>query len=373
VAGKYSDNSRAAKKQGQGLSKKRLTWVTNLLNHNDLDGFVVTSLENVRYFSGFTGSDATLILTRGHRYLLTDSRYTTQAQGETNGYEIVEYVKKVQGIVDVVSECHLERAGIESHHMTYALHKDLAEKLGSTQLVPLDEEIRTARIRKDATEIHLLRKAIAVAEQAFTNKLDLIRPGIAEKEVAQEMEFEMRRLGAESLAFETIVASGYRAALPHGRASEKRLEMGEFIVIDFGARFNGYHSDETCTVCLGTPTPEQRKVYSYVKQAHDRAISSIRPGVAFQNIDRAARSHIKDQGYGHRFGHGLGHGVGLAVHEEPRISFDSDGIAEKGMVFTVEPGIYIPESGGVRIEDMVLVRREGCEVLTRLDKKLTIL
>jgi len=355
------------------LNKRRFKWMSILLIGNDLDGFLVTSPENVRYLSGFTGSDAALILTKDRKHFLTDSRYTTQAQGETHGYDIVKYVKKAEGIAEVVRECHLERLGFESQHMTYALYTDLTAKLHKTHLVPLDEEIRTARIRKDSTEIRYIRKAIAIAEKALLDNLHLIKPGITEKELVQEMQFEMTRLGAESLAFETIVASGHRGALPHGSASKRRFKKGDLIIIDFGARFNGYHSDQTCTLSLGPPTQEQRRVYSIVKEAHDRAILSIRPGVAFQEIDRTARQHIDEQGYGSRFGHGLGHGVGLAVHEEPRISFDSPGVIETGMVFTVEPGIYIPEWGGVRIEDMVLVKREGTEVLTQIDKELRIL
>lgn len=355
------------------MTKKRFQWVSNLLTGNDLDGFLVTSLENVRYWSGFTGSDASLLLTKDQKYFLTDSRYTVQAGEETRGYQIVEYVKKLQGVADAVRACKIDRLGFESQHMPYALYTDLAAKLDKTHLVPLDEEIRAARIRKDPSEIRFIKKAIAIAERALLSNLHLIKPGLAEKELAQEMEFAMRRLGAESIAFETIVASGPRGALPHGKPSEKRLEKGDLIVIDFGGRYNGYNSDQTCTVSLGDPTPEQRKVYSIVKEAHDRAISSIRPGVAFRKIDHAARQYIKEQGYGSRFGHGLGHGVGLAVHEEPRISFDSPGVAETGMVFTVEPGIYIPEWGGVRIEDMVRVKAGECEVLTQIDKELKVL
>jgi len=355
------------------LNQRRLDWIRDLLTNNGLDGFLVTSLENVRYFSGFTGTDAALLFTKNEKRLLSFSRYTTQARNETKGYHIVEYVKKAQGIADVVCSCQMERLGFESQHMTYALYTDLTAKLEKPRLVALDEEVRTARIRKDPLEIRLLREAIAISEQALLHNLHLIKPGITEKELAQEMEFEMRRHGAESLAFETIVASGHRGGLPHGKASEKRLEKGDLIVIDFGARFNGYHSDQTCTVCLGNPTAEQRKVYSIVKEAHDRAISSIRPEVALREIDRTARGYINEQGYGSRFGHGLGHGVGLSVHEEPRVSFDSAGVAETGMVFTVEPGIYIPQWGGVRIEDMILVGREGCEVLTQIDKELEVL
>jgi len=257
--------------------------------------------------------------------------------------------------------------------MIHATHTDLTDRLEETELVPLDEEIRSARILKEASEIRAMRRAIAIAEEALLGNLHLIKPGISERDVALEIEFEMRRLGAESIAFDTIIASGSRGALPHGKASDKILAKGDMVVIDFGARFHGYHSDQTCTVCLGRPTPEQKKVYAIVKEAHDRAIDSIRVGVPFRDIDRKARQWIDQKGYGPRFGHGLGHGVGLAVHEEPRISPDSSGVAEKGMVFTVEPGIYIPEAWGVRIEDMVLVGQGGGEILTQIDKDLKVL
>ena len=355
------------------MKKKRFKYVENLLGSKGLDGLLVTSLENVRYLSGFSGSDATLLLTRNQKHLLTDSRYRTQAGQEARDYNVVQYVKKVQGIVDRVFECHIERLGFESQYMSYALYADLVRDLDGLHLVPLNEEIRDVRIRKDPSEIDVLKRAIAVAEQAVLHGLEFVKPGFTERELAREIEFEMRRLGAESVAFETIVASGRRGAFPHGKPSDKKLTKGDLIVIDFGVRFNGYHSDETCTMCLGRPTSEQKRVYSIVKEAHDRAIASIRPGEPFSEIDRSARGHIEDKGYGAHFGHGLGHGVGLAVHEEPRISFDSSGVAQAGMVFTVEPGIYIPEWGGVRIEDMVLVKRGGCEVLTQIDKELKVL
>jgi Xaa-Pro aminopeptidase len=373
MAREDSDDSKASKGEGDRVNKTRFRWVSHLLTEKGLDGFLVTSLENVRYLSGFTGSDAALLLTKARRYLLTDSRYTTQARGESRSYEVAEYIKKVPGIADIVQACHLERLGFESQHMTHATYTDLTNQMQETQLVPLDEEIRSARIRKEASEIRTMRRAIAIAEEALLGNLHLIKPGISERDVALEIEFEMRRLGAESIAFDTIVASGSRGALPHGKASEKRLAKGDMVVIDFGARFHGYHSDQTCTVCLGSPKPEQKKIYSIVKEAHDRAIASIKAGVPLRDIDRRARQWIDQKGYGPRFGHGLGHGVGLAVHEEPRISPDSAGVAEKGMVFTVEPGIYIPEAWGVRIEDMVLVGQSECEILTQIDKELKVL
>jgi Xaa-Pro aminopeptidase len=355
------------------LNQRRLKWVGDLLSREDLDGFLISSLENIRYLSGFTGSDGALLVTHRQKTLLVDSRYTTQARAEAKGYDVVQYIKKAQGITDAVISGHVKRLGFESQHMTHALYADLTTRLPRIQLVPLDDTIRTMRARKDPKEIGVLRRAIAIAEEALLSSLELIRPGNSEKEVAQEIEFAMRRLGAEGAAFETILAAGHRGALPHGKASESTLKTGDLVVIDFGACYNGYNSDQTCTVCLGDPKPKQRRVYSIVKEAHDRAISAIRPGKSFQEIDRVARQHIEEQGYGPWFGHGLGHGVGLAVHEEPRISFDSSGFVETGMVFTVEPGIYMPGWGGVRIEDMVLVRKGGCEILTNLDKELRVL
>jgi Xaa-Pro aminopeptidase len=340
---------------------------------NALDGFLVTSLENVRYFSGFTGSDAVLILTRNQNYFLTDSRYVTQSQKETSGHQIVEYKKKMRGIIDLVQACRIKRLGFESQHLAYGQYTELSKELPNTHLVPLDGEIRTARIKKDPSEIILLRRAIDIAEQALTLNLHRIRQGATEVEMAWEMEFEMRRQGADSIGFDTIVASGERGALPHGKASDKKFEKGDLIVIDFGARYRGYHSDQTCTVVLEDPTSEQREIYSIVKEAHDRAIQKVRPGVTLKDIDAVARDYIDKKGYGSRFGHGLGHGVGLAVHEEPRVSFDTEGIAEAGMVFTIEPGIYIPGWGGIRIEDMVLVTPGGGEVLTRIGKDLKVL
>jgi Xaa-Pro aminopeptidase len=355
------------------LNKKRFKRIETLLAKNDLDGWLVTNLENVRYLSGFTGSDATLLITKDQKTFLTDSRYTTQAAGETQGYTVIQYAKKIEQITDRIASSQIERLGFESQQMSYAFHADLAKGLSNTQLIPLDKEIRDVRIVKDQSEIRLMKKAIDIAEKALLHTLDLMKPGVAERDLALEMEFEMRRLGADSIAFDTIIASGPRGALPHGKASDKRLNEGDLIVIDFGARYQGYHSDETCTVSLGKPTAEQKKVYSIVKEAHDRAISLIKPGTSLQDIDRSARQYIKRRGYGSRFGHGLGHGVGLAVHEEPRVSYDTSGLAKSSMVFTVEPGIYIPDWGGVRIEDMVVVNRGSCEVLTQIDKGLTIL
>jgi Xaa-Pro aminopeptidase len=349
----------------------RLKSVRDLFDSCEVDGMLFTSLENIRYLSGFTGSDGAVVVTGQKSFFLTDSRYWTQAEGEIEGCEIVHYQKKIDGVASLLSDLKLKTIGFESPALTMAVHRSLTEKLGNeVRLLPLEEEIKNLRAVKDPGELGLMRQAIEIASGALNHALTITRKGVLEKDVALEMEFFMKRNGAESLAFDIIVASGPRAALPHGKASDKRVNPGDLILFDYGAKFKGYHSDETCTVICGDPTAEQKKIYQIVKDAHDRAIASLRPGIPVHEVDAAARHYIKECGYGDYFGHGLGHGVGLAVHEDPAINGQNKGIVEEGMVFTIEPGIYIPDWGGVRIEDMVRVTSEGAEVLTQQPKDL---
>jgi Xaa-Pro aminopeptidase len=366
------EHSRSENKLNEtSFYESRLESVHKLLNAHEADGILFTSLENIRYLSGFTGSDGAVVVTSQKSFFLTDSRYWTQAEAEIKGSEIVHYRKKVEGIASLLSDLQLKRIGFESPALTVALHRSLAEKLGSdARLLPFEDEIKNLRAVKDPGELALLRKTIEIASGALDHALTITREGVLEKDVAFEMEFFMKRNGAESLAFDIIVASGPRAALPHGKASDKRISRGDLILFDYGAAFDGYHSDETCTVICGSPGAEQEKVYQIVKDAHDRAIESVRPGIPIHEVDAAARDYIKECGYGDYFGHGLGHGVGLAVHEDPPINAENKGIIQEGMVFTVEPGIYIPNWGGVRIEDMVRVTSNGAEVLTRQPKEL---
>ena len=216
----------------------------------------------------------------------------------------------------------------------------------------------------------MIRRAIEIASNSFSHVTERIREGVLEREVAFEMEFFMKQNEADGLAFDIIVASGKRSALPHGKAGMKRIETGDFILIDYGASFQGYHSDETCTVVLGSPSQEQKKIYQIVKEAHDKAFEIVRPGIPVQEVDKAARDHIRQSGYGDYFGHSTGHGVGLAVHEDPAVNSENQDLIQEGMVFTIEPGIYLPDWGGVRIEDMVLVTPQGAKSLTFLPKEL---
>jgi Xaa-Pro aminopeptidase len=280
----------------------------------------------------------------------------------------------MDGIASLLLDLGVSNIGFESASLTFSVHHSLLGKLTKgAELHPLEEEIRNLRAVKDDAEMALTRTAIDLSSKAFLHIIEMLEDGVVEKEVALEMEFFMKRTGVQALGFDIITASGKRSALPHGRASEKRIEKGDFILIDFGSDFRGYHSDQTRTLICGNPSPKQEKIYQIVKDAHDRAIERVRPGIPICEVDSAARDYIRDQGYGDYFGHGTGHGIGLAVHEDPVVNSENKDLLKEGMVFTIEPGIYIPDWGGVRIEDMVRVTSNGAEVLTYLPTELKII
>jgi Xaa-Pro aminopeptidase len=354
------------------MDGERINYIKRILREDRVDGVLITNLENVHYLSGFTGSDAALLITENKGYFLTDSRYTTQAREEVSGFEVVQYKKKIEGLSNLINDLGLRGIGFEGQDLTYQAHKEFAEKVSGGELIPINERVKNIRALKDDGEIELIKRAIDIASKSLRENVRRIMPGNQEREIALELEFSMRRNGADSIAFDTIVVSGDRSALPHGKPGEKRINRDEFVIVDFGAGYRGYYSDETCTFFCGKPNRRQKEVYQIVKDAHDKAISSVRPGMKAVEIDAVARGWIRDAGYRDYFGHGTGHGVGLAVHENPVIGPESEDIVEEGMVFTIEPGIYIPGWGGVRIEDMVLVTGNGCEVLTDLSKEIEV-
>jgi len=345
-----------------------------IMDSSRLDGILFSSLENIRYLCGFTGSDGAFIITQKESFFLTDSRYWTQAEEEVKGPQIIHYKKKMEEVASLFVDLKLRNIGFESAFLPFSAHQFLRERLvHETKFIPLEDEIKNIRTLKDTQELALLRTAIEIASNAFLNILELLKEGVPEREVALEMEFFMKRNGADAIGFDIIIASGKRSALPHGKASGKQIEKGDFILIDFGSGFQGYHSDQTRTLVCGNPSLEQQKIYRIVKEAHDRAIEKIRPGIPIGEVDTAAREYIRNQGYGEYFGHGTGHGIGLAVHEDPLVNSENKGLLQEGMVFTIEPGIYIPNWGGVRIEDMVLVTPHGAEVLTYLPRELKVI
>ncbi len=352
------------------LRKRSFESAQNLVGRYGVDAILVTSLSTVRYLSGFSGSDGVVLQGGDAGWFLTDGRYTSQAALEVSDYSIVEYRRKFEDLGELISNQHFRKVGFEADSLTVAQFRQLEEALPDIELVPVDNDFQNIRICKDPSEITLLTRVAELASASLMKTLGMIAPGVRERDVALALESAMRTAGAEDKSFDTIVASGQRGALPHGKATDKEIAAGELVTIDFGAVLQGYHSDETVTIAVGTPDAQQRKIHDIVKEAHDRALAAVKPGVPLKELDRIARSYIEVQGYGDYFGHGLGHGVGLDVHEPPTVSWRGDLVAEEGMVFTIEPGIYIPGWGGVRIEDTIVVTSDGCSILTTVPKEL---
>lgn len=338
-----------------------------------IDAALITSFENIRYLSGFTGSSAVVIAAQNKGFFLTDSRYTAQAHDEVEGFKIIEYKKQIDEVVSLFKKIKAKNIGFEGSNINYDYYKKLKHFLKGRRIFSLTEKLNAIRIKKDAAEIEIIRHAARIGTKGFDIAKRRIKDGAVERDVAIAMEFGMKKIGAEKASFDIIVASGKRAALPHGRASMKKIKKGEAIVVDSGAVFKGYNSDETCTFFVGKFGKEYRDIYNIVKEAHDAAIMAVKPGVKASSIDKIARGIIKKAGYGKHFGHGTGHGIGLLVHEAPKISKFDNTMLEENMVFTIEPGIYMPEWGGVRIEDTVRVTKNGCEVLTKTSKEMTVL
>ncbi len=354
---------------------RRRDALRGLLARHAADALLVTRIENLRYLSGFTGSSAALLVSEAEAILVTDSRYAEQAAAEAPGVrvEIVSGLPAVAALRLAPPPCRL---AFEAEAVSYATWEALQREAGGRpgmELVGRRELVETLRARKDDDELARLRRAAAIAGEAFEATLPLVKPGAVERDLALEIEWRMRRAGAEAVAFELIVASGPRSALPHGRADGRRLAAGEFVVFDIGARYEGYHSDMTRTVHTGRPDGEERLLYETVLEAQRRALDALRPGAAARAVDAAARSVIEAAGHGRRFGHGTGHGVGLLVHEAPRVAPQSSEVLEAGMVVTVEPGIYFPGRRGVRIEDMALVAPGGAVALTSSPKDSWVL
>lgn len=351
------------------MLKSRRQRLAPFFEQYDLDLLLIEHPANLRYLAGFSGSEGSLLLTPDGGWFICDSRYTVQAGKEVAELAIVEQSQRQEAVAELVQRCGARRMGFEAAHTTYSTFQGLATKLPSLTLVPLGSELDAIRVRKDHAECALLAQVAECASSALEAILPMLRPGVVESEVAVQLEFEMRRRGAEGRGFDFIVASGVRGAMPHGRASDKIIQSGELVTIDFGAVLDGYHSDETVTVAVDGCSTQLKEIYDTVLEAHDRAVAAVKPGIACRQLDAIARSFIAERGFGEYFGHGLGHGVGLAIHEKPVISPRSDATVEEGMVFTIEPGIYVPGVGGVRIEDTVAVTSDGCRLLTQVSKQ----
>ena len=352
----------------------RLKKLQSALSLRELDAILITDKINMGYATGFTGSGGYALVTANEAILITDSRYTLRARQECPHFSVV-IASGSGGYSESLGEMladrsHVKSVGVEANSVTLALFGQFQADLPSTIiLTPTNNIIEDLRMIKDADEIARIRRAIVVAEESFESIKEKIRPGIAERDVAIELDFAMRRRGASAPAFETIVASGPQGARPHHQPNERLLAAGDLVTIDWGASVNGYNSDLTRTVAVGGVefTDKQRQVHAIVLEAQQRAIRAIRPGKTGREIDGVARGYITEQGYGEAFGHGLGHALGRQVHDGPGFSMRAaDHVLRPGMVITVEPGIYLEDWGGVRIEEDIVVTENGCEVLTHL-------
>ena len=342
--------------------------IRRMLKKRGLNGILLYKPENMRYASGFTGSVGYVLITGTDAIFITDFRYIQQAAAQCDGFEIIE-MNHTKTVTDILNDLRPHHLGIEGDFMTYRQFMKFADKLEDTYMVPLKCAISKLRSVKMPEEIKNIEKAAHIADKAFEHILKFIKPGLTELDIALELEFFMKKEGADKLSFDSIVASGKRSSLPHGVASDKIVEAGDMITLDFGCVYNGYCSDMTRTVVLGKADDKQREIYDIVLKAQVTSLEAVKPGITGAELDAIARGIIGDSGYGQYFGHGLGHGVGLEVHELPHVNARGDVPIKSGMVLTIEPGIYIPDFGGVRIEDLVLVTDSGFRVLSKSTKE----
>ena len=344
-----------------------------LVRQAGADALLVTNFTNVTYLTGFTGDDSFLLVRRQGETLLSDPRYTTQLGEECPGLDLFirrPGVTMHQAIRRVVGHAKIVRLGAEADSMTLGLRDRIAKELPRIEIVPLAGLVEKLRERKDADEVARIREAIWFAEKAFGVLRASLRPEKTEKQVADELEQQIRLFGARGCSFPSIIAAGPRAALPHARATLKAIGNVDFVLVDWGADGNLYKSDLTRVLITGKISPKLERIYRVVLRAQEQSIAAIRPGAVAQDVDAIARRVIEEAGFGRYFGHGLGHGLGLEVHEAPRLAAKMATVLKSGMVVTVEPGIYLPGWGGVRIEDDVLVTATGHEVLTSAPKRL---
>ncbi|NLP37962.1 MAG: aminopeptidase P family protein [Firmicutes bacterium] len=350
---------------------KKLKALRQQLKTQNLEAALITNPVNVAYLSGFVGTAGFLVITEKAAALFTDFRYLEQAQQQAPAFEIIDVAgKQWEKVNEFLTGHRVQTIAVEKDHLTVHTYDEITRICSGIELQKPASPVEVLRRIKSREEIESIKKAQALTDAAFTYILDLVRPGVSERELALELEFYLRRQGASGLSFTMIVASGPRSALPHGTASEKVLTVGDAVVFDFGCVVDGYCSDMTRTVFVGSVTDKQRQVYEAVLAAQEKALSVLRAGLTGRQADAAARDVLTELGFAGYFGHGLGHGVGREIHEAPRLSPLSEDILESGMVVTVEPGVYLPGEFGVRIEDMVVIGEDGIENLTKSTKEL---
>ncbi|MBM7622747.1 M24 family metallopeptidase [Sporohalobacter salinus] len=352
--------------------KKRIAALRDKLIELDLDGIIINNPKNRYYLSGFTGTAGTVLITEEEAVLITDFRYIDQANNQATDFKVVEHGNyKIETLKKELQRLEVEKLGFEACYESYQQYNQYQRKLDFLELIATENVVKKMRKVKDESELNTIQKAVKITDDAFSHIIEYIEPGMTEKEVSLELEYFMKQKGASAKAFDFIVASGKRGAMPHGVATDKEIAVGELVTFDLGCVYQRYNSDLTRNLIIGAaPTVKQQEVYETVLEAQLAAIDAIEPGKTGAEIDQVAREIITEAGYGDDFRHGLGHGVGLEVHEGPRLAQNKDKELKPGMVVTVEPGIYLSGWGGIRIEDIVVITEEGCDILTEASKEL---
>lgn len=355
------------------MPQRRLQEVRRHLEKARLDALVVSHLPHVRYLSGFSGSNGLCVVSLSRQSILTDNRYRDQIRDEVEGFRI--HIAQA-GLFETVQKSGIlrgaQRVGFEAQYVPVSAYRNLRKLFPKLSFVPTQSVLEGIAAIKDEGEIESIRRAVTITDSVFNRILKILKPGIREIDIAAEIGYWHKKLGADGEAFEPIVASGVRGALPHARPTLKKIRKGEFVTLDLGCRVNGYHSDLTRTVAVGEPGKKARTIYRIVLEAQCKAIEAAGAGVKNRFLDGVARGHIRRAGFGKYFSHSLGHGLGIEIHEPLRLSTLSRDVLKAGNVVTVEPGIYIPGFGGVRIEDDVVIRENNCEVLNKAPKELLV-
>lgn len=351
----------------------KLAKLRQALMDQGLDAILITNEFNRRYMTGFTGTAGVAIVSQNDAVFITDFRYVEQANAQIKDFRIVQHAASITAEVgNQAALMGIGKMGFEKDAMTYGMY-ELYKASVKADLVPVSGLIEKIRLIKTSEEINIIKVACEIADNAFSHILNFIAPGKTELEVSNELEFFMRKQGATSSSFDIIVASGVRSALPHGVATDKVIEKGDFVTLDFGALYNGYISDITRTIAVGQPSEKLVEMYNVVLESQLLALEKVGPGMTGIEADAVARDYLTSKGYGEAFGHSTGHGIGLEVHEGPGLSFRSNTVLEPNMVVTIEPGVYLPGIGGVRIEDDILITENGNERCTHSTKELIII
>lgn len=351
----------------------RIERVRKFLKDKGMDAFFISSYENRRYFSGFTGSNGFLIVSQEELVLITDQRYTEQAKNQAPGFKIITHgLNAFSTIKEALEALNIKSIGYETKKLTDYEIRNIKSLLPNITWLPFEDFGIRDRAIKDSEEIEYIKTAVKIADSAMIRLSKNIKVGMTEREIALELEYLLAKEGSEGAAFGTIVASGKRSSLPHGTPSSKAVEAGEMVVIDYGACYQGYMSDITRTLWIGEQDSRMINIFNIVLKAQEAAIKAVKPGMSCGDIDKAHRDVFIENNLEKYSLRGLGHGVGLEIHEYPRVVMNNDEKLEEGMIFTVEPGLYIPDYGGVRTEDVVLVTKDGCEILTKCPKIIRI-